>query len=68
MGKERLYIMSEKVKGKKLHIDLDEVSAVPEIRIEKDRPQSGQHDVEKEGDICVIKEGVAVPEVLKEKK
>lgn len=66
---ERQSIMKKNFKGegnRKPFIDLEETSAVPEIHFMQNEPEVAQRDEEKEGSIRIIKEGVAVPEVMKE--
>lgn len=55
-------------KGKAHHkplIDFGETSAIPEIHVEEGEPEMAQRKEEKEGGIRIIKENVAVPEVMK---
>ena len=52
-----------------LHIDFGETSAIPEIHVDHaDRADQEftQRRAEKEGKICIIKDGVAVPDVMRE--
>lgn len=46
------------------HIDFGETSAIPEIHVRDDAPKVEQRKEEKEGKVHIIKEGVAVPEIM----
>lgn len=66
---EERQIVMKSFKGevkRKPHIDFGETSAVPEIHVMDDGPEITQREEEKEGNVHVIIEGVAVPEVMKE--
>ncbi len=53
-------------KAGKAHFDFGETSAVPEIHIGEKKPEVEQRKAEKMGNVLVIKDGVAVPEVMRE--
>ncbi len=50
----------------RVHIDFNETNAIPEIHVSEDEPEVEQRKEEEEGRIHIIKEGVAVPEVMRE--
>ncbi len=57
--------MTDKKKHRKPHFDFGETSAIPEIRINSDEPEIDQPEANDEGNMRIITDDVAVPEVLK---
>ena len=47
-------------------IDLGTTSAVPEIHVDRNEQKIKQREAEKVGNLRIIKDGVAVPEVMRE--
>ena len=63
-----MFDKSKKEERRKLHIDFEDTSAIPEIHVRDDEPEIVQREEEEEGDVRIIKEDVAVPEVMKSEK